>query len=185
MFLAFFCRRMTFPGLGATSIFFKIPTPEISFWVRSLGPISRHLTLFKRWPQIVVPSGGPENIMRLCLEENGNINECSSLMMFLAATTRIMGSKLLIFHLFDIFPVPVLLLSESRNKKAAEPNEPLQCTQNVFVYSSVAEFNFISFLKRFLQLLFNYMRLFFIYWTNCLLFIDVLSSCALSLGLSF
>lgn len=74
-----------------------------------------------------------------------------------------MGFKLLIFHLLDIFPVPVLLLSEEGNKKAAEHNEPLQCTRNVFVYSSVAEFNFISFLKRFLQLLFNYMRLFFIY----------------------
>lgn len=50
--------------------------------------------------------------MRLGFEGKGNLNECFSLIMFLAAATGIMGFKFLIFHFFDIFPVTVLLLPE-------------------------------------------------------------------------
>lgn len=48
--------------------------------------------------------------------------------MFLPTTMGIMGSKLLIFHLFDIFPVTVLLLLDLGGR-GAEERESLQ-TQN-------------------------------------------------------
>lgn len=82
----------------------------ISFGRSSWGLARRNLTFFQKWtPNYYSPQGlGKKYEIRF--EENGKLNECFSFIMFLAATMGIMGSKLLIFHLFDIFPVTVLLL---------------------------------------------------------------------------
>ena len=89
----------------------------ISFGIRSWFPCRSNLTCFKGWPQIIIPPHGFVKSLRLGLKGRENLNECFSLIIFLAASVGVVGFKLLISHLFDIFAVTVFLLPEYRGKR--------------------------------------------------------------------